>query len=141
MKRFITILILLCTIFGFSGCTPSQTVELTCDEVEKAYADSGFYVKHYHELDEYEGSYCHIVVQEEENLVEGVDAIYFYFFDSDEAAAAHAEKYEWNIAVYIYSAASGELRWLKSKNYGGISYSYFGNQMVKPFNDLIKSKS
>lgn len=141
MRRIISFLILICLTLSFAGCSGGEAVEITCDEVEKAYTDAGFYVEHHHELDDYDGSYCHLVIREEEALVEGVDVIYFDFFDSDEAAAAHAEEYEWNIAVYIYAAACGEFRWCRSKSYGGISYSYFGSRMVKPFDALIRSKS
>lgn len=142
-KRIVSVLIiilLLGAFFCFSSCTLSGTVEVTCDEIAQAYTDAGFYVNHYHK-EEDDGSYCHLTIWEEEHLVEGVDEISFYFFESEDDAKSHAKEYEWNVAVYIYAAACGEPRWLKSKIYGDISYQYFGNQMVKPFNDLVKSKS
>ncbi len=140
MKRFIAVLIIICTVFGFSGCTTSEKVELTCDEIAQAYTDAGFYVKHYHEESE-DGSYCHINIQDAEELLEDTDVIYFTFFESEDEAKAFTKDNKWNLILYIFGVMFGEFRWLKSKTYGDISYQYWGKQMIKPFNDLVKSKS
>lgn len=140
MKRFAAILILVCIIIGSSGCTPSEKVEITCYEIAQAYTDAGFYVDHYHE-DKDDGSYCHINVQDAERLLADTDVIYFCFFESEESAKAYTKDNKWNIALYLFGVLFGEFRWCRSKTYDNISYQYFARKMVKPFNDLIKSKS
>lgn len=140
MKRSIAILILVCTVFVFSACTPSKEVELTCDEIAQAYTDAGFYVGHYH-VDSDDGSYCHVSIQDAEQLLADTDVIYFTFFESEELADAYTKDQSWNVLLYFFGALYGEFRWYHSKTYGGISYQYWGHHMVKPFEDLIKSKS
>lgn len=136
MKRIIALFLLLTMALTFSSCG-SKPDEITCEDVIKVYEDAGYYVKHsqHHEDDYY--CICTISIRKSEADYEG-DHIYFAFFRTAKEAKADAKQTKYNIVKWIFALAFGEARWLKSKTYGKISYSYYNSDMVKPFKTLIK---
>ena len=138
MKRIISIILLLSFVLSLTACGNStETKEISCEDIIKAYEDAGYYVTHGAHKDEFEGSrLCYIKA----NLTENSDSDYIYFITcfTEEQAEEAAKTDKYNLAVWFYATVSGESRWLKTGTYGKIEYSYYNPKLIKPFKDLIK---
>ena len=137
MKKIILIPLLLSLCFSVSSCSKSEAKEISCEDIISAYEDAGYYVTHGEHKDEADSSQlCYIKA----NLTEDPDSDYIYFvtcFTVEQAEEA-AETDKYNLAVWLYAAVSGEIRWLKTETYEKIEYSYYNSKLIKPFNELIK---
>ena len=137
MKKIISIFLLLSLCFSFASCSKSETKEISCEDIIKAYDDAGYFVTHGVHKNEAESSQlCYIKV----NLTEDPNSDYIYFITcfTEEQANETAKTDKYNLAVWLYAAVSGESRWLKTGTYGKIEYSYYNYKLIRPFNKLIK---
>lgn len=137
MKKTISVFLLLMLILSLTACNGSEPKEISCEDIIKAYEDSGYYVTHGEHMDETDSSQlCYIKA----SVSEEADSDYIYFiicFNEEQAKEAH-EIDKYNPIVWFYAAVSGESRWLKSGTYGKIEYSYYNPKLIKPFNELTK---
>ena len=137
MKKILSILLLLSFALSLISCGKSEPKEISCEDIIKAYEDAGYSVTHGEHKDEADSTQlCYIKA----SLTEDSDSDYIYFitcFTEEQAEEAHKiDKY--NPAKWMYAAAMGETRWLKSGTYGKIEYSYYNSELIKPFEELIK---
>ncbi len=137
MKKTISILLIISLMLSFTACGRSETVEISCEDIVKVYEDAGYYVVHGEHKSETESSQlCYIKA----SLTEDSDSDYIYFitcFTEEEAEKARkTDKY--NLLIWLYAAANGEPRWLKTGTYGKIEYSYYNSRLIKPFRELVK---
>ena len=139
MKKLILLALLLSFALSLTACNDSTTlVEISCEDIIKAYEDAGYYVTHGHN-DEIEGSHlCYIKADltQEPNS----DYIYFTIYFTEEQAEEARKANKYNLIIWLYAAINGETRWLKSEAYGKIEYSYYNSKLIKPFNELIQQK-
>ena len=138
MKKIISIILLLSFALSLTACGNStETKEISCEDIIKAYEDAGYFVTHGEHKTQAEGSQlCYIKA----SLTEDSDSDYIYFITcfTEEQAEEAAETDKYNLAVWLYATVSGESRWLKTGTYGKIEYSYYNSKLIKPFNELIK---
>lgn len=137
MKTIMAIILLLSFAFVFASCGSHTPKEISCEDIIGAYEEAGYFVTHGVHKNEAESSQlCYIKA----NLTEDPDSDYIYFITcfTEEQAEKAAERDEYNLAVWLYSAVSGESRWLKTGVYGKIEYSYYNSKLIKPFEKLIK---
>lgn len=136
MRQLISILLILALAFLLFSCTTEvEARDITCYEVASKYEASGYYVEHMHR--EGESNYCNLNIKR--NSAE-LDYIYFSFYSKEEDAKAATAENEYNIAVWMFALVLGESRWLNSRCYGKIHYTYYDDALVKPFETLIKGK-
>ena len=138
MKKIISIVLLLSLCFSFTACGNSaEPKEISCEDIIKAYEDAGYFVTHGEHKDEEESSQLCFV---KASLTEDTESDYVYFITcfTEEQAKEAAERDKYNFVVWLYAAAVGEGRWLKTGTYGKIEYSYYNRKLIKPFNELIK---
>ena len=123
-----------------TACNPSERIEvmeLSCEDIIKAYEDAGYFVTHgEHKTQAESAQLCYIKA----SLTEDPNSDYIYFITcfTEEQAKKAAETDKYNLAVWFYAAVSGEPRWLKTGTYGKIEYSYYNSKLIKPFNELIQ---
>ena len=137
MKKIVLISLLLSLCFSVVACSKSETKEISCEDIIKAYEDAGYYVTHGEHKDEAESSQlCYIKA----SLTEDSDSDYIYFITcfTEEQAEEAAKTDKYNLAVWLYATVSGESRWLKTGTYGKIEYSYYNSKFIKPFDELVK---
>lgn len=137
MKKLLSILLLLSFALSLISCGKSEPKEISCEDIIKAYEDAGYSVTHGGHKDEADSTQlCYIKA----SLTVDSDSDYIYFitcFTEEQAEEAHkTDKY--NPAKWMYAAAMGETRWLKSGTYGKIEYSYYNSELIKPFEELIE---
>lgn len=138
MKKILLILSCALVVLSFTACSKSEPKEISCEDIIKAYEDAGYYVTHGEHRNASDSSnLCYIKANISED--EDSDYIYFTTFFSDEDAEQFAKQEKYNLVIWCYSAIMGESRWLKTDTYGKIEYSYFNSELIKPFNELIKS--
>ena len=95
MKKLILLALLLSFALSLTACNDSTTlVEISCEDIIKAYEDAGYFVTHGEHKDEAESSQlCYIKA----SLTEDSDSDYIYFITcfTDEQAeeARKANKY------------------------------------------------
>jgi hypothetical protein len=137
LALMLTILLLFSLSFSFVACGKSEPKEISCEDIIAAYENAGYYVVHgEHKTDADSSQLCYIKA----SLSEDSDSHYIYFITcfTEEQAQKAAETDQYNLAVWLYAAISGESRWLKTGTYGKIEYSYYNTKLIKPFNKLIK---
>ena len=137
MKKILSIILLLPLCFSFVACGGQTPKEISCEDVIKAYEDEGYYVVHpEHKTQEDSSQLCYIKA----SLSEEIDSDYIYFitYFTEEQAKEATERDQYNLAIWLYAAISGEGRWLKTGAYGKIEYSYYNSDFIKPFNKLIQ---
>ena len=123
-----------------TACNPSEPIEvmeLSCEDIIKAYEDAGYFVTHgEHKTQTESAQLCYIKA----SLTEDPDSDYIYFITcfTEEQAKEAAKTDKYNLAVWFFAAVSGEPRWLKTGTYGKIEYSYYNSKLIKPFNELIQ---
>ena len=139
LALMLTILLLFLLSFSFTACGKSEPKEISCEDIIAAYESAGYYVVHGEHKNEADNAHlCYIKA----NLTEGSDSDYIYFitcFTEEEAQEAR-ETDKYNLLIWLYATISGEGRWLKTGTYGKIEYSYYNSELIKPFNELIKTE-
>lgn len=140
MKKIALFLFLLSFALTLAACGSSSAPrEISCEEIINAYEAAGYCVTHGAHKNEAEGTQlCYIKA----NVSEAPDSDYIYFITcfTEEQAAAVAQTDQYNFAVWLYAAISGESRWLKTGTYGKIEYSYYDPELINPFNELIRDE-
>ena len=132
MKKWICLLLLAATVLtAFSGCS-KQEKEVSCAEVIAAYEGAGYTVFHRDYPEKEYGYACCIEIEGEDG-----GHISFYFFETDREAEAYAEERQWNVVLWLYSAAMFQPTWLTTKTYGNIEIEYDDKALYKPFQQLI----
>ena len=137
MKRFVALLLLIVTVISLASCNSGKR-EITCEDIINAYEAKGYYVVHtdHHKDDSYY-CLCTISVREREMDYDS-DHIYFVVYRTAKEAKADAKVTKYNLAKWFFALAFGESRWLKSKHYENIAYSYYNAKLAKPFKKLTK---
>ena len=138
MKKLLAcILILVLVLTCLTACSETETKEISCEDIIRAYEDAGYYVTHGEHKTQAESSQlCYIKA----NLTEDPDSDYIFFITcfTEEQAEEAAETDKYNLVVWLYASVSGESRWLKTGTYGKIEYSYYNSELIKPFNEIVK---
>jgi len=137
MKKITSILLLLSLALSLTACGGQTPKEISCEEIIEAYEDAGYCVTHgEHKTQDDSAQLCYIKA----NLTEDSDSDYVYFITcfTEQQAKEAAARDKYNLGVWLYAAAVGESRWLKSGTYGKIAYSYYNPKLIKPFETLIK---
>ena len=134
-QRRITCMIMafVLAISFLSGCRAEEK-DISCADVVAAYEKAGYQVFHKDTATEDYDWECYVKAQPKDSD----DYIFFYFFDSEDAAEEYANTRQWNAVLWLYSLVSFQPTWLTTKTYGNIEYEYDNSDLVKPFNDLIK---
>ncbi len=134
MKKSACFLIaMLILLSSLSGCR-AEKKDIAREDVAAAYEKAGYEVFHKDTTTEDYDWECYVKAQ-----LKGSDEyIFFYFFDSEDAAEAYADTQQWNVVLWLYSLVSAQPTWLTTKTYGNIEYEYDNSELIKPFNELIK---
>lgn len=133
--RLVSIILLAFLVFTtLASCKNKEIKEITPEEVIAAYDEAGYDVWHSEEDDDPIEGERYTVRATHENG----DYIFFHFFDTAKNAEAYAEKREYNLLLWLFSAIYGEPHWLKTKTYGNIEIEYADKELYEPFKELIK---
>ena len=132
MKRIFAILLCITLLLCGTGCN-AQVRDITCADVIAAYEKAGYGVFHKEESYEDNGV-CYVRVDDPKSD----DYIYFEFFEDAESAQAYAKQRQWNVVLWLFSLIYSDPTWLVTKTYGNIEYEYDNDDLVKPFEQLIK---
>jgi len=134
--KTLALFLLAVTLLGTCGCQ-GEIREISCEEIVKAYEDAGYSVSHgAHGSAEEDSFVCYIKAEVPEDPDN--DYIYFTTYFTEEAAKDAAEAHKYNPAVWLFALPFGEWRWLKSKSYGKIAYTYYDADLAEPFEKLTK---
>lgn len=132
MKRCFACILCAALLLSCFGCS-KQTKEITCADVIAAYEKAGYEVFHKDESYE-ENGVCYVRADDPKSD----DYIYFEFFEDAESAEAYAESRQWNVVLWLFSVIYSDPTWLTTKTYGNIEYEYDNDELIRPFNELIK---
>ncbi len=137
MKRIISVLVIISAILiSVSSCSGKKVNAPTCEELIAAYEDAGYNV--FHSDNEYKDDgndyNCYVKIWLEDEY----DYVFYYFFDTSEAAEKMDSEREYNVLVYMFSVIYGDPSWLHTETYGSIEYEYENKDLLKPFNELVK---
>ena len=137
MRKILPLITILAFGLTLVSCDGSrQTKEISCEDIIKAYEDAGYCVTHgEHKTETDSTQLCYIKVSISEDA--GSDYIYFTTCFTEKQAEELADGQKYNLVIWFYGAICGESRWLKSERYGKVHYSYYNDELVKPFNQLI----
>ncbi len=140
MKKIIALLLFFAFVISFTACDNPTPKELSCEDIIKAYENSGYNnVFHLHSDGDNQisgGEECYLIIHENERDDSDLVEIKIFYTEADAKEAADFDRYhvvKWMIAVVL-----GEGRWLKSGQYGKIEYSSYSREMLKPLKELMK---
>ena len=137
MKKIASLIILVAIALSIVSCGNTEVRDISCEEIIEAYENAGYFVTHGEHKDEEDGSrLCYIRADISEEL--NGDYIYFVTCFTEEQAREAQETDKYNIVVWLLAALQGEGRWLKTGTYGKIEYSYYNDELIKPFEKLTK---
>lgn len=134
MKRAIAALLLAAVLLGaLAGCSQKQEREISCAQVIAAYEAAGYTVGHREYPEQDYGYVCEVTVES------GGKSIRFQFYDTPRQAQSQADQRQWNVALWLYSAAMGQPTWLTTTTYRNIEIEYDSSELYKPFQSLLRS--
>lgn len=133
MKKVIALLLTAVLLLGCTGCK-RETKAISCDDVIAAYEDAGYTIFHKETAAEDYTYSCYVQATHPETG----EYIMFHFFNSPEAAESYADTRQWNLVLWLYSAASGQPTWLATETYNNIEIEYDNGDLYKPFQTLLK---
>ena len=138
MKKIVSFALILALGLTLVSCSGSrQAKEISCKDIVQAYEDAGYYVVHgEHKAEANSEWLCYIKVSISED--DNSDYIYFTTCFAEKQAEELAKEQKYNLVIWFYGAICGESRWLKSERYGKIHYSYYNDELAKPFHELIE---
>lgn len=132
MNKLVSVFLLLAALLSLFSCS-LEVKEITCDELAEVYLADGYYVEHNHRAGE--SNYCNMIIKRTED---DKDYAYFSFYATEQEAEQAAKENEYNIAIWIFALPFGESRWLNSRCYGNIHYTYYDSGLVRPFEQLMR---
>ena len=137
MRNILSLVLIFLLGLTLVSCSGNhQAKEISCEDIIKAYEDAGYYVVHGEHKAETDNEWlCYIKVSISED--DNSDYIYFTTCFTEKQAEKLAKEQKYNLVIWFYGAICGESRWLKSESYGTIHFSYYNEELVKPFNKLI----
>lgn len=135
-KKTLVLLLLFTLLFCTSGCR-EEIKEISCEDIIAAYEDAGYHVSHGMHNDEADNSWlCYIKAEQSDDP--DSDYIYITTYFTEEQAKKAAEEQKYHPLLWFFGVLFDEARWLKSKSYGKIAYSYYNADTAKPFENLTK---
>lgn len=135
MKRILSILLICAAVFSsVTACGAKQDKDVTCEDVIAAYEEAGYGVTHLEYPDKDYGYLCNVIIRDSN----GESSISFKFFETDAEAQAEADASQWNVILWLYSAAMFQPTWLHTEHYRNIEIEYDDTDLYGPFRDLIK---
>ncbi len=131
MRKLIAIFCL--TALLLAGCTSAESKDISCYEIAEAYEAKGYDVFHNHDAG-FENNPCYVKAEDTETG----DHIFFYYFDTPEAAEAKYGERQYNVLVWLFSVIYGDPTWVYTELYGNYEIEYTSKELYKPFNELIR---
>ena len=137
MRMILSFMLTLALGLTLASCGGSiEAKEISCEDIIMAYEAAGYCVihgEHKSETDSTQLCYIKVSISEDANS----DYIYFTTCFTEKQAVELADGQKYNLVIWLYSAICGESRWLKSESYGKIHFSYYNDELIKPFRKLI----
>ena len=138
MKKVVAFCLAAITVvLCLSGCGNSEFREISCDDIIAAYEEAGYTVSyHLHrDTDAETDVICNIQIVDPDNPERNY--LYIDRYADEATAQTAAEEGKYNIALWLIASLYGELRWLKSEQYGEIHYHSFSREMINLFEELL----
>ncbi len=132
MKRLFAVLLVV-SMLTLGACgSARKTTPPTCQVLIAAYEEAGYHVFHC-ETGDYDWD-CYVQIWKDDEY----DAVYFHFFSTEEEAKAYDDEREYNILIYLFSVIYGDPQWLYTETCGNIEYEYTNEDLLEPFEKLIR---